>query len=112
MTREHASDLACECRRPCWLAHYSILRQGCEQAGFALGRQRGYRTWARARSSTGQSIGLRIRGLGVQIPPGAPPSDRSESGLARRWIFNLLCYTPVGLNQRNWDQPERGGESR
>jgi hypothetical protein len=25
-----------------------------------------------ARSSTGQSIGLRIRGLGVQIPPGAP----------------------------------------
>ena len=27
---------------------------------------------ARARSSTGQSIGLRIRGLGVQVPPGAP----------------------------------------
>jgi hypothetical protein len=26
----------------------------------------------RARSSTGQSIGLRIRGLGVRIPSGAP----------------------------------------
>ena len=29
-----------------------------------------------ARSSTGQSIGLRIRGLGVQIPPGAPMKSR------------------------------------
>src|SRR5215469_1573917 len=27
---------------------------------------------ARARSSTGQSIGLRIRGLGVRLPSGAP----------------------------------------
>ncbi len=33
-----------------------------------------------ARSSTGQSIGLRIRGLGVQIPPGAPAKFTILSG--------------------------------
>ena len=35
-----------------------------------------------ARSSTGQSIGLRIRGLGVRIPPGAPNISIESNGFS------------------------------
>src|SRR6266851_720582 len=43
-----------------------------------------------ARSSTGQSIGLRIRGLGVQIPSGAPmilPINRTLSVRRAFYLF-------------------------
>src|SRR6266851_4171484 len=44
----------------------------------------------RARSSTGQSIGLRIRGLGVQIPSGAPTILPTNRTLSVPWAFYLF----------------------
>jgi hypothetical protein len=53
-----------------------------------------------ARSSTGQSIGLRIRGLGVQIPPGAPMSQGGFS------VFLSNPYLPCTHHVRR--QTRRG----
>ncbi len=46
----------------------------------------------RARSSTGQSIGLRIRGLGVQIPSGAPIKSRVFGATGRRAAFLTATF--------------------
>jgi hypothetical protein len=48
-----------------------------------------------ARSSTGQSIGLRSRGLGVRIPPGAPMKSRVF--LVKHDLSSILTATEVKM---------------